>query len=176
MQTVQAERLARSLMDEHGLWDWTFKFSTRLRTTMGYCEAPTRTIGMSQQYVEANTKTVVRSVILHEIAHALVGDNMGHGPEFQAKAIEIGGDPSAKLDASDVAVPNFGGPSEATVKRHVKSTGHTLTKEPGGTYTLDKAPGSFSFGTSNDPQPCPVHGLTLQDVEEYIRARYSLSL
>ena len=87
------EILARSLMAEHGLTDWTFKWD-RSVNRLGNCNHTDRTISLGVPYVEANGYMDVKDTILHEIAHALAGFKAGHGWVWKAVCKEIGAEPS----------------------------------------------------------------------------------
>lgn len=89
MDKSTAQALARRMMDAHGLTDWRFVFD-RATSRFGQCRYGTRTISLSGPLTALNSEDEVRDVILHEIAHALVGPGHGHGPVWKAKAREIG--------------------------------------------------------------------------------------
>lgn len=89
MNRHSAERLARQLMNEHGLVGWSFGWNTR-KKGCGLCIHTRREIQLSAHYVAMNPEDNVRDTILHEIAHALVGGNHGHDRVWRAKAISIG--------------------------------------------------------------------------------------
>jgi predicted SprT family Zn-dependent metalloprotease len=91
-RAASVRRLARQLLDEHGLPHWTFAFNRRKRS-LGYCWYDIRTIELSIYLVERNGDEAIRETLLHEIAHALVGSGHGHGPVWQAKARDIGARP-----------------------------------------------------------------------------------
>jgi predicted SprT family Zn-dependent metalloprotease len=86
-----AGQLARELMDEHGLYDWTLRFDRSVKR-FGQCRYSSRTISLSAPLVERNTIERARNTILHEIAHALVGPGHHHNRVWRSKAIEIGCD------------------------------------------------------------------------------------
>jgi predicted SprT family Zn-dependent metalloprotease len=90
MNTAEAEQLAKSLMAEHGLAGWRFKWSNAKRQ-FGVCEPLRRTIRLSQPMVELNDDAEVRDTILHEIAHALCPLKEGHGAAWKEKVQAIGG-------------------------------------------------------------------------------------
>src|SRR4051812_11903325 len=92
MNLEVAARLARSLMDKHGLAKWTFRFDGRRRAA-GTCRPGLVTL--SRYFVELNSEEDVRDFVLHEIAHSLVGPERQHDEVWKAKAREIGADPSA---------------------------------------------------------------------------------
>lgn len=91
MDTTQALRQAISLMDTHGLLDsgWSFKFDNA-KTRFGLCVHTTKTISISRPLTELNSEAEVADTILHEIAHALVGPDVGHGAEWVRIARSIG--------------------------------------------------------------------------------------
>ena len=72
MRRQEARDLARSLMDASGLFDWRFRFD-HARRRAGVCTHATRTISLSGPLTDLYDADTVRAVILHEIAHALVG-------------------------------------------------------------------------------------------------------
>lgn len=104
MLIAQAEALAKSLMNEHGLHDWAFSMANT-RRRIGECMVPFKhyagRIRLSAPFVKINTEAAVRQIILHEIAHALVGPHRQHDEVFQAKCREIGGDPARLHDSAE---------------------------------------------------------------------------
>jgi predicted SprT family Zn-dependent metalloprotease len=95
----QARELARQLMAEHGLQDWTFGFNRR-KQSMGLCVYARQTIELSIHFVERdNPWNEIRDTILHEIAHALVGPGHGHDRVWKRKCTEIGARPQRCGDA-----------------------------------------------------------------------------
>lgn len=89
MDLDEARRLAETLMLQHGLKGWTFKFDNA-RTRVGVCRFEARQIGLSRHYVRVNPGDEVRETILHEIAHALAGPDAGHGPRWKRIARSLG--------------------------------------------------------------------------------------
>lgn len=82
--------LAERLMARHGLVGWTFHFD-RAKTRYGLCRHKEMRIQLSKGYVIAESNLAdITDTILHEIAHALVPADEGHGKVWRAKAIEIG--------------------------------------------------------------------------------------
>lgn len=78
----------------HGIHQtWTFAFD-RAKTRYGCCHHSDNAITLSK-YLVLNPNTpmrVIKNVLLHEIAHALVGFNEGHNEVWQKRAISIGCD------------------------------------------------------------------------------------
>ena len=85
--------MARSLMDVHGLHGW-FLSTDRRATRAGACYEHFRTIVLSSNMLRnaSVSDKDVRNVVLHEIAHALVGASHQHDEVWRQKAIEIGCD------------------------------------------------------------------------------------
>lgn len=98
-----ASDTARNLMEAHGLWadGWRFEFDNG-RRRFGCCRYGPRVISLSRYLVRLNSEDEVRNTILHEIAHALVGPGVGHGPEWKRMARRIGADPQRTHDSTTV--------------------------------------------------------------------------
>jgi hypothetical protein len=89
--------LGRRLLDRHGLTDWRlhivdlshaslFSPDGILDSGKGHCDSARRVI-----YLDYRLKQrAALQTILHEIAHALVPEDNGHGERWQSKALEIG--------------------------------------------------------------------------------------
>lgn len=116
MRKRDAATLARSTMDAHNLYDWHFAWS-RSKRQAGCCNFSNKTITLSAPYVELNTEAEVLDTILHEIAHALVGNKAGHGWVWKAKCREIGANPTRCIDGDSVVMPPM---KWALVCRHCK--------------------------------------------------------
>jgi predicted SprT family Zn-dependent metalloprotease len=92
VKALAIQKLARELLDRHGLGDWSFAFNRR-RRSLGYCWYDRRRIELSIYLVERNEAVEIFDTLLHEIAHALVGPGHGHGPVWKRKCLEIGARP-----------------------------------------------------------------------------------
>ena len=103
METGSARQLATSLLAQHGLSGWRFLLDHG-RTRCGACHYATRTISVSRHFVSLNSQAEVENVILHEIAHALVGPGHGHGQRWQQTARAIGARPEAYAP-DDIQMP-----------------------------------------------------------------------
>lgn len=95
-------------MQEYGLQTWTFKFDNAKRR-LGYCNFSTRTISLSQYFVNCENVTFmeISDTVLHEIAHAIVGARHGHDGVWKAKAIEIGCDGKRCANTKWKPQPNY---------------------------------------------------------------------
>jgi len=107
----KAESLARALMRAHDLGGWGFRFNNA-KKRFGYCDSEQHTLSLSRHYVSLNSEELVRDVILHEIAHALVGEGNGHNEQWKKVANSIGASPQR-------CVPN-----------HVKRPRHKVKRLP----------------------------------------------
>jgi len=82
----------RVIMDQHRLMTWRFKFA-RGKSLLGNCNYGLKRITLSKYFVYLNEWNEVKDVILHEIAHALVGPGHGHNHVWRNKCREIGARP-----------------------------------------------------------------------------------
>lgn len=87
--------MARRLMEEHGLPDWTLAF-VEARRRLGDCHFRDRVIRISRAHALQASEEQIRDTVLHEIAHAIAGPEAGHGPLWKATARRIGATPRAK--------------------------------------------------------------------------------
>lgn len=84
------EGRAYELMAEHGLDKaWSFGWDNA-KTRFGQCDHRRARITLSRHLSNAATDDEVEQVLLHEIAHALVGARSGHGAIWLARARSIG--------------------------------------------------------------------------------------
>ena len=97
---IEVAGQARELMDEHGLHEWTFRFSAA-RGRLGECRERERLIRLSRRHAVNGEPREVRDTILHEIAHALAGAKAKHGPAWKAVAERIGATPKARAEESE---------------------------------------------------------------------------
>lgn len=103
MNLDEARRLARSLMDQHGLQHWRFAFD-RAAARFGSCAVSKLTITLSWKLTMLNDVEQVRDTLLHEIAHALApGD--GHGGKWKTACRKIGAKPFRCFTSEEVVIP-----------------------------------------------------------------------
>lgn len=103
MDTRDALVLARALVAEHGLRDWTVSLD-RAKTRAGACHYGKRLITLSGPLTRLHSEGHVRDTILHEIAHALVGPKHRHDKVWRETALRIGstGERCVSADAPKV--------------------------------------------------------------------------
>lgn len=89
MEFDGAATLARELLGRFGLEGWTFAWNRRKRS-LGLCRYRDRQIELSVYFVKGNGEELVRETILHEIAHALAGEEAVHGPKWKAMCARVG--------------------------------------------------------------------------------------
>jgi predicted SprT family Zn-dependent metalloprotease len=87
------ERMLNHYMEKHGLLKkgWKYKFG-KATCYAGVTCFKTKVINLSLIFINSQSvnKDVIKNVILHEIAHSLVGHSHGHDKVWKEKAIEIG--------------------------------------------------------------------------------------
>ncbi len=81
--------LACSLLHEHGLKKWRFKFDHSTRRA-GCCNYRDKMISISFDLARNASDEDIRDTILHEIAHAIIGNKHNHDAVWKEKAREIG--------------------------------------------------------------------------------------
>jgi len=105
MELEKAYLMAREKMEQHGLAHWTFKFDGAVRR-LGYCSSHRQVLSFSTQFIKLNDESVFIDTVLHEIAHALVGHQAGHGYIWKQKAKELGCSPKRCADGSKINKPS----------------------------------------------------------------------
>jgi predicted SprT family Zn-dependent metalloprotease len=112
MVAVHAE--AAGLLRQHGLAElgWKFRINSRKRA-VGLCSYTSKTIHVSQHYIQLTPPEEITDTILHEIAHALSytrygSKGRGHGFLWKQVCREIGADPTRVTEkAVSTATPNY---------------------------------------------------------------------
>jgi predicted SprT family Zn-dependent metalloprotease len=94
MNLEDIRNMAVSLMKEHGLTGWTFKWASKEVGRFGFCDCTTNTISLSRLMTQHETNIErVRNTILHEIAHGLDCQQRGytnHDKTWESIAKSIG--------------------------------------------------------------------------------------
>ena len=100
------EQRAKKELREYGLTKlgWTFRWDNATRR-FGSCWYSKRVITLSKPLSALNSFAEAEDTILHEIAHALVGGGVGHGPKWVKKAQSIGCNGNRCYDRTVVVPP-----------------------------------------------------------------------
>jgi len=89
-QELQAiAQSARALLARYQLDQWRFQFD-RATKRAGCCHYTAHIISLSAEFAKRAPEEEITDTILHEIAHALVGQQHHHNAVWRAKAVEIG--------------------------------------------------------------------------------------
>ena len=92
MELIKAQEKAQELMSKWGLWDWKFGWLKSVNVG-GRCCYSIKCIKLGKQYIGLFSEFEVIDVILHEIAHALVGSRQGHNGTWRAMCRKVGARP-----------------------------------------------------------------------------------
>lgn len=106
MNVFAAKNMAVLYMVQYDLIEqgWSFRLDTAKRR-FGCCMRRQKVISLSAPLTRLNSVEDVKDVILHEIAHALAGPNVHHGPEWKAICIRIGAKPERCYNEELVITP-----------------------------------------------------------------------
>ncbi len=106
MDIAEAKKMAKEVATENELFGWRIFFG-KDETVGGTCYHDFRTIELTETFILDNSKDVCTNLILHEIAHALVGGKNGHGDIWKAKCVEIGAYPNEFMEGDMAEFSNF---------------------------------------------------------------------
>ncbi|WP_213815866.1 SprT-like domain-containing protein [Glaciihabitans sp. dw_435] len=80
---------AQALIVLHLPEGWTFGFDNA-KTRAGLCNYTAKRITVSRYLAALFDDDDIHQVLLHEVAHAMAGNQAGHGPKWKAVATELG--------------------------------------------------------------------------------------
>ena len=86
---IKFVNLARSEMDKNGLIDWKLNLDNA-KVRAGACFFREKKISFSRNFIKNSNDLEIYDTILHEIAHALVGPEHGHGIVWKNMAKRLG--------------------------------------------------------------------------------------
>lgn len=115
---------AHELIAQHLDDTWSFDFD-HARRRAGLCSYTKRRITVSRYLAARYDDDENRQILLHEIAHALVGPAAAHGPAWRRAAAQLGytGGRTHPGEAADELAPWVGEcPSGHVVYRHRRTT------------------------------------------------------
>lgn len=84
------QSLGRSVAAGELSVDWTFGFDLAA-SRAGVCRPREKRVNLSVSFCLKATRWEIEDTLLHEIAHAIVGQRHGHDAVWRAKAVELGG-------------------------------------------------------------------------------------
>jgi hypothetical protein len=106
MYAEDVQRIARELLDRHGLHDWTVKMDNARRRA-GQCNHTRRQLSFSLGLMWERHWDETHMTITHEVAHALT-PGRHHDEVWQAKHRELGGDGKRCFEHDDQDAPWIG--------------------------------------------------------------------
>jgi len=104
--------------------EWTFGFDNAKRRA-GLCNFTSKRISVSRYLASRYDDDEIHQILLHEVAHALAGPRVGHGPEWKAIAADLGyvGKRLHDGESADELAPWVGRcPNGHTIYRHRRPT------------------------------------------------------
>lgn len=178
METMNKEsilQLARQLMDEHGLNDWSIRSNQKVRTA-GSSNSYLKRITLSMKLLTIWNPNEVKDTILHEIAHALTDEEEeDHGSVWKSVCRRIGARPEAKYED----MPNPASPYRKTCKRNCEDT-PSFRRKPRTRCNLCGAPILYykTGQTREDAQPHLLSALGKKCITlaESMNATYEVEL
>jgi hypothetical protein len=99
MDLKEAQMMAINLMAKHGLTraGWGIEFSNDSSMYIGRCDYNAKTIRLKNSVAAEWCAYGYRNLVLHEIAHALVGPDHDHNWVWRRQCHEIGAVPAAMI-------------------------------------------------------------------------------
>jgi hypothetical protein len=93
---------AEDVLTQYNLIDagWGFTWKDEPKTYLGVCNFKYKQISLNKRWIKVLPPEEITDVILHEVAHALVGARERHNNVWKSKCKEIGARPSARSDFS----------------------------------------------------------------------------
>ena len=95
---LNIEAQVELMLKEHGLSEKGWSYSpTSDKRRIGVCNYSSKTIGISEPLSTCVGLDEVKQAIIHEVAHALVGSEVGHGKLWKETVEALGGVPVVEL-------------------------------------------------------------------------------
>ena len=98
----EIESEAETVMEQYNLINdgWKFVWADEPKAYLGRCNGTKKQISLNRRWMKVLPPEEVTDVILHEVAHALVGVREKHNNVWKRKCKEIGARPEAKSNYS----------------------------------------------------------------------------
>lgn len=106
MEKILHAKFAELKAEYDVLAGWRLFINPRLRAIMGKCSYHTKTVHIAKWILGAVDEAEIMDTLLHEVAHAIVGHEAGHGPKWKAQARKIGGRGNRLGKAPTKAIPS----------------------------------------------------------------------
>lgn len=134
---------------------WSFGFDNA-KTRAGLCSFANHRITVSRYLAGRYDDDEIHQILLHEVAHALAGPRVGHGPKWRAIAKQLGYEGKRTHDGSiaDEFAPWIG----TCPAGHI----HYRYKRPGGVLTCGRCSRRFdpANAISWDRREVPARGVS----------------
>lgn len=91
MKILQAKNKAKALLEQEGLGDWSV-FTNDSSSTVAKVDLDRKRLTYSSRYIKIATEDEFYRTTMHEIAHALLPFEAGHGDEFIEKCRDLNPD------------------------------------------------------------------------------------
>ncbi len=89
MKLIEANIMARGLMNKYGLHNWGLRWMAET-AFIGQTNYAEKVIYLSSPWTVLNPARRMKQIVLHEIAHALTGPTAKHGRLWINKCKELG--------------------------------------------------------------------------------------
>ena len=98
MNLIKLYEIKQYALEQMEKWDliakgWSFVWDTRAVRRYGQCRYRSKEIGITKKLENINTIEETKDVVLHEIAHALVGRGHGHDYVWKRMCRKVGARP-----------------------------------------------------------------------------------
>lgn len=90
MSNTDFIQLANSLLKKHNMYNWKCVINEKTHDWLAICRHSNKRIELTLNLCSNFESSYVEDVILHEIAHAMVGYDAAHGPVWRKKAEQLG--------------------------------------------------------------------------------------
>ena len=98
MDLIKLHEIKQNALEQMEKWElteqgWSFVWDTRAVRRYGQCRYRPKEIGITKKLANINTIEETKDVVLHEIAHALVGRGHGHDFVWKRMCRKVGAKP-----------------------------------------------------------------------------------
>ena len=98
MDLIKLHEIKQYALEQMKKWElteqgWSFVWDTRAVRRYGQCRYRSKEIGITKKLANINTIEETKDVVLHEIAHALVGRGHGHDYVWKRMCRKVGAKP-----------------------------------------------------------------------------------